>query len=306
MASRVEKYHTEDLDYETTSSTSSRSDRNAKLYRQVYGKYNDLDNLPIEDNTDEIDMDKLKELLVSYNQKKEDKDIKENLNILEQRKRKIDEQRVYDINKILEKAKYENSKLKETTVTDIKPDLRFLSTLGSSELSLDDIKKASQEYSVEQSVSTTSSEQEEKLSMTRELKYQNLTQPEVLEELTVPNQEDLSTRELSLDLFEDLKPTGNTIVTKPVNDNEVAIKQVESDFRSTDTSDIDVIKGQENTGENDFFTSSYHFSENDFADDDFYVQKKKGGLFKIILLIFAITVFVGVILYFVGTYGLGI
>ena len=211
MASRVEnrseKYHTEDLGCEVISDATSRSGRNAKLYREVYGKYNDLDNLPLEDNTDEIDMDRLKELLVGYNQKREDKEIRDNLNILEQRKRKIDEQRVYDINKILEKAKYENSKLKEASVDDIKPDLRFLSTLGSTELSLEDIKEASREYSNSMDKETENSEisKEESLSMTRELKYKNLTQPEFMDELKVPSGEDLSTRELSLDLFEDLK-----------------------------------------------------------------------------------------------------
>lgn len=306
MASRLEKYHAENLDYETASYTSTRSDRNAKLYREVYGKYNDLDNLPLEDNTDEIDMEKLRELVHNYN-KKEEKEIKENLNVLEQRKRKIDEQRVYDINKILEKAKYENNKLKGTTSSNYsKPDLSRLSLLESSELSLKDIKQANQEYSQSQSEVVSVPTQEEKLSMTRELKYQNLMQTESKEaELTAP-EVNLSTKELSLDLFEDLKPTGNTIVTKPIQEDDIEIKQIEGNFRSSDTRDIDIIKNKENTQENDFFTSSYHFSKNDFADDDFYDQKKKGGLFKILLLMLAITVFVGVIVYFIGTYGLGI
>lgn len=307
MASRLDKYHTEKLESETTSYTSTRSDRNAKLYRQIYGKYNDLDNLPLDDNTDEIDMEKLKELVYSHN-KKEEKALHENLNILEQRKRIIDEQRVYDINKILEKAKYENNKLKGNSSSYSKPDTSRLSLLESTELSLSDIKRASKEYSNSNDKTQFDEElvrmQEEKLSMTRELKYQNLVQDEPEERKS--SNIDLSTKELSLDLFEDLKPTGNTITTKPIREEDIEIKQIEGNFRSSDTRDIDIIKNKEDTKENDFFTSSYHFSKNDFADDDFYDQEKKSGVFKILLLILAIIVFVGVIVYFVGTYGIGL
>ena len=88
----------------------TRSSRNAKLYRDVYGDYDELDNLPVEDNADEIDIKKLRELVLGSEQSEDSKQIKENLNVLEQKKRIIDEQKIYDINKILEKAKYENNK----------------------------------------------------------------------------------------------------------------------------------------------------------------------------------------------------
>lgn len=305
MESRAEKYHTENLAYGANSSGVTRSDRNARLYRQVYGKYNDLDNLPLDDNTDEIDMEKLKELVHSYD-KKEEKEIRENLNVLEQRKRRIDEQRVYDINKILEKAKYENNKLKGNSTNYSKPDTSRLSLLESTEISLEDIKQASKEY-VQPEVETVSeSICEEKLSMTRELKYKNLMQNDNEEVAESNGGVDLSAKELSLDLFEDLKPTGNTIVTKPIREDGVPVKQIENEFRSSNTKDIDIIKGQESVQENDFFTSSYQFSKNDFADDDFFESEKKSGVFKVILLILAIMIFIGVIVYFVGTYGFGL
>ena len=96
MESRAEKYYQEDYN---ENPPLSRSSRNSKLYRSVYGKYQDLDNLPIEDNTDEIDMDKLKELVSNMNNKENKiQHNNYNLNILEQRKRNIDEQKVYDIN----------------------------------------------------------------------------------------------------------------------------------------------------------------------------------------------------------------
>lgn len=302
MESRSEKYYQEDSQ-QSSSSNLTRSSRNSRLYKQVYGKYGDLDNLPIEDNTDEIDMEKLKELVSNSVSKKEVREQKESLNILEQRKRQIDEQKLYDINKILEKAKYENNKLKEPTSSISKVNKNILSTLSSTELSLSEIKEASEKY--EKQSMLPESVHEEQLFMTREIKYQNLT--------TEPKQNALmdnvmSDNDLSLDLFQDLKPTENTITTKPIRENEEQSPIVREDFHSTDTRDIDIIKQTENNSSNDFFTSSYEFSKKDFAglDDDFYDTKKSSGILKIILLILAITVFIGVIVYFVGTYGLGV
>ncbi len=302
MDSRSNRYYTEN----NINSTSTRSSRNKRLYKEVYGKYNDLENLPLEDNTDEIDMAKLKELVLS-GQKSKSNTIKENLNILEQRKRNIDEQKVYDINKILEKAKYENDKLKETTQSIPKVNKQILNTLQSTELSLEELKKASKNYQSYQNdekivnLNTKEEQQPEEqfkkiendLSMTRELKYQNLS----LEE---NNQEQDS--DLSLDLFSDLKPTENTIVTKPIKEETEQINQIK------DNSDIDIIKPSVAPVNDDFFTSSYEFSKKDFmqVDDDFSDLNKKGGILKIILLFLMIFIVGGVITYFVITYGIGV
>lgn len=295
MESRTEKYYNDN----SSNCGSSRSERNERLYKQVYGKYGDLDNLPIDDNTDEIDMARLKELLLNNERKSEDKEIRNSLNVLEQKKRNIDEQRVYDINKILEKAKNENSKLKDTSSNLYQTSRNILSTLGTSELLIDEVRNASLAYQERLLENKKVKENEEKLSMTRELKYQNLMEEKVQE----------NDNDLSLDLFDDLRPTGNTIVTKPIKEESIEVKQVNGDFHSSDTRDIDIIKTPTKQVDSDFFTSSYEFSKKDFADeeDDFFdMKEKKGGIFKIILLVLMITVFVGVIVYFVGTYGLGI
>lgn len=309
MESRVNKYYPSDITTENTS-LSTRSSRNAKLYRELYGKYEDLDNLPIEDNTNEIDMAKLKELVLNNRSVKEEKKIKEDLNILEQRKRRIDEQKLYDINKILEKAKYENNKLKEPTSIMSKPRKDLLATLKSTELLLDEINEAKKYYQ-EETKEIHCNSNEEVLAMTRELKYKNLSIEEQKEE-SVENDSIINTNSLSLDLFEELKPTGNTITTKPIKSDIVKVEpihsKIESDIRSGDTRDIDIIKDSSNVSVDDFFTSSYEFSKKDFAEDDeeFFDTPKKSGLFKIFLLVLAIIIFIGVIIYFVGTYGLGI
>lgn len=302
MDSRSNRYYTEN----NINSTPTRSSRNKRLYKEVYGKYNDLENLPLEDNTDEIDMAKLKELVLSE-QKNKSNTIKENLNILEQRKRNIDEQKVYDINKILEKAKYENDKLKETTQSIPKVNKQILNTLQSTELSLEELKKASKNYQSYQNdekivnLNTQEEQQPEEqlkkiendLSMTRELKYQNLS----LEENSQEQDSDLS-----LDLFSDLKPTENTIVTKPIKEETEQTNQIK------DNSDIDIIKPSVAPVNDDFFTSSYEFSKKDFmqVDDDFSDLNKKGGILKIILLFLMIFIVGGVITYFVITYGIGV
>ena len=259
-------------------------------------------------------MAKLKELVLSEKTPK-DNIVKENLNIIEQRKRNIDEQKVYDINKILEKAKYENDKLKETTQPAPRINKQILNTLQSTELSLEELKKASKNYQnrenvvegehlekqEEQASQSSSLIKENELSMTRELKYQNLAQEE--------NHEDLES-DLSLDLFSDLKPTGNTIITKPIHEDEIesmpiAKSQIQS---KEDNSDIDIIKPSVATTNDDFFTSSYEFSKKDFmqVDDDFSELNQKGGILKIILLFLMIFVVGGVITYFVITYGIGV
>lgn len=297
----------------TNNKNQSRSSRNAKLYKQVYGGYDDLDNLPLEDNTDEIDMNKLRELVLN-NSVESKESLRKNLNILEQEKRRIDEQKIYDINKILEKAKYENSKLKQTTSSIKKPRTDLLATLKSTELSLEEINEAKAKYQEilkekenEELDKNNDLDNEDSLSITREMKYKDLNK-DIEKEQNGYEDKEYNTNSLSLDLFEDLKPTGNTIITKPISSD--LMNKIESDIHSGDTRDIDIIKDvpYAKEKESDFFTNAYEFSKSDFAEDedDFFDTPKRGGLFKIFLLVLAIAVFVGVIIYFVGTYGVGL
>lgn len=303
MISRAEKYSKEELG-QSNGSMPTRCSRNSRLYKEVYGKYGNLDNLPIEDNTDEIDMERLKELVSHKESPKQLESSKENLNILEKRKQQVDEQKIYDINQILEKAKYENNKLKDPRAPIAQESKHILSTLESTELSLKDIQKAKEKF-LEPAIDENKGKcLEEALLMTRELKNKNLMETET----TASNSSDMVTCDnLSLDLFQDLKPTSNTITTKPIQEDEQSDRSGRMDPRSEDTRDIDIIKMPSKKVDNDFFTSSYEFSKKDFSDeDDLFENSKHVGLLKIILLMLMITVFIGVIVYFIGTYGLGI
>ena len=298
MESRVDKYYSNDMP--------SREARNAKLYKVVSEQYDELNNLPLADNTDEIDMKKLKELIHHNDVEDRDREYSHSYNVIEQRKRNIDEQRVYDINKILEKAKYENNKLKDTS-TLTKIDTSILSTLRSKETTYDDIKKIEKmrEEELSSKFNKELDHDKDDLSMTRELKFKELSK-EVDGNPLMDNVMD--NNDLSLDLFDDLKPSGNTIITKPIREKDSEVSKVENtvkkdiDVHSGDTSDIDIIKNTDIKDKNDFFTSSYEFSANDFVD----ASDRESGAFRIVLLILAILIFAGVIAYFVIHFGIGV
>lgn len=296
MESRTLKY----MDTGNNEQTNTRSSRNSRLYREVYGKYGDLDNLPLQDNIDEIDMTRLKEIMANGTQQNITIDSQK----IDNNVKTEDDQKVYDINKLLEKAKYENSKLKEPTKT-TQTNREILETLESRELSLEEIKKACTKYDSNQKDNI-----EEKLSITRELKYhtKQISIDPLIEQVMPDN-------DLSLDILEDLKPTGNTLVTDPITEEK--IKKVEENFHSSDTSDIDIIKNvnpikvkNKKTPDidNDFYTSSYKFSKKDFNyddDEEFYEEEKTHNALKIILLIIVIIVFILLIYYFITHYGIG-
>lgn len=301
MESRTLKY----MSTGTNESTATRSSRNSRLYREVYGKYGELDNLPLEDNTDEIDMARLREIMTTKQiERPSVRDYQKEEHIQDKNTYHKDEQKVYDINKLLEKAKYENNKLKDPPKKVTQANRDILSTLESNDLSLEEIKKACQKYETEKKYNEK--ETEESLSMTREMKYHTMrisTDP-LIEQVMPDN-------DLSLDIFEDLKPTGNTIVTKPIKEEDINQK-VENNFYSNDTSDIDVIKGNvkstDSRVDDDFYTSSYKFSKKDFNDDEddnFFDEKPSHNGLKIVLLLLAIIAFAFVIYYFITNYGLG-
>lgn len=295
----------------------SRSNRNSKLYRQMTDKYRDLDNLPLEDNTDEIDIDSLKELLTRSEKPTRVHREELNLDVLEPKKRNIDNEKIHDINQLLEKARYENKKIREPDDSRIVNNSKsILETLGNV---YEDSFVKEDNYKNKEKLSHNNDSS--KLEMTREMK--NLSKS-IAEENSLTSQV-MSNNDLAIDMFSDLKPTENTIVTEPIKDdkkfNTVDLKTQEFKLKTdsvpffpmndSNTSDIDIIKEpisatkEVKKVDNDFFTSSYEFSRKDFTDDD--EEDDEGGIgnvVKIILLVISIIVFAGVIAYFVLNYGI--
>ena len=108
MESRMEKYYRENPEYY------KRSKRNAGLYKDIDNNINDLENLPIPDNSNEIDINGLKQIISSRDEYRKAKDMGRTIT----RKRVEEEpreekRRVYDINVLLETAKNEVNKNNE-------------------------------------------------------------------------------------------------------------------------------------------------------------------------------------------------
>lgn len=227
MESRMEKYYKEDL------STFERSKRNANLYKEVAGEISDMDNLPIPDNSNEIDLNGLKEIISSrdeYRKSREESRIMPS-RIYPEEVQQPKKDKVYDINVLLENAKNEvnrsNTVLSKKTIN-----ANFLTNLEDADIpSSDDAME----------ISTPMPGTDKKVS---------------------------STDSLPLDILMDLKGSDNTIVTDPIVKDEVTmIKKIKDgetfysgsfnftkkDFDETDDEDEDFLEENHHTGLKVFF-----------------------------------------------------
>lgn len=184
MESRMEKYYKDNPEYY------KRSKRNESLYKDVYKDINNLDNLPIPDNSNEIDLNGLKQIISSRDEYRKNKELEKTFvrdNAVLEKPLKEDKSRVYDINVLLETAKnevnnrnaVEGKKLIQTN---------FLTNLEDA-----NIKEEDKE---EMEVSTPVIESKKTLS---------------------------DTDSLPLDILVDLKGNDNTIVTDPIVKEDVTM-----------------------------------------------------------------------------------
>lgn len=180
MESRMEKYYEKDL------SSFERSKRNESLYKDVSKEISDLENLPIPDNSNEIDLDGLKKIIYSRDEyrksKKEEKEIiKEDMPV----EKPIKDNRIYDINVLLENAKNEINRSNEVTNTK-KINQNFLTNLEEEKIPYHD-----------DAIELSNMEPDKK--------------------------KEVSEDSLPLDLLVDLKGDDNTIVTDPIVKEEVTM-----------------------------------------------------------------------------------
>lgn len=182
MESRMEKYYRENPEYY------KRSKRNADLYKDIDNNINDLENLPIPDNSNEIDINGLKQIISSRDEYRKAKDMGRTIT----RKRVEEEpreekRRVYDINVLLETAKNEVNKNNEVEGKKL-INANFLTDLDDANVPSNDL--------VEVSEVTSENEKEKEVS---------------------------NTDSLPLDILVDLKGTDNTVVTDPIVKDEVTM-----------------------------------------------------------------------------------
>lgn len=177
MESRMEKYYEKDL------SSYERTRKNQDLYKDVSKEITNLENLPIPDNSNEIDLDGLKKIIYSrdeYRKNKEKEIVKEEEPIV-----KREEKRVYDINVLLENAKNEINRSNEVTNTK-KINHNFLTTLEEEKIPYHD-----------DAIELSNMEPDKK--------------------------KEVSEDSLPLDLLVDLKGDDNTVVTDPIVKEEVTM-----------------------------------------------------------------------------------
>ena len=225
MESRMEKYYKENPEYY------KRSKRNEALYRDITRDMNDLDNLPIPDNSNEIDIDGLKQIISSRDEYRKAKDMGRTVTrerVVEEPKE--DKRRVYDINVLLETAKNEVNKNNEVEGKKL-INANFLTDLDDANVPSNDL--------VEVSEVTSENEKEKEVS---------------------------NTDSLPLDILVDLKGTDNTVVTDPIVKDEVTmiekIKDGETFYSGSfnftkkdfaDENDDDLFEEKSHTGVKVFF-----------------------------------------------------
>lgn len=187
MESRMEKYYKEDL------SEFNRTKRNEKLYRDISSEISELDNLPIPDNSNEIDINGLREIVSSRDGYRKAKDLGRTVTIP---RREItsevpkESSRVYDINVLLENAKNEINKSAEINNEETKINTNFLTNLEDANIS--NIPEADDAM-------------------------------ELSEEVPSTDKKESNTNSLPLDILVDLKGDDNTVVTDPIVKEEVTM-----------------------------------------------------------------------------------
>lgn len=186
MESRMEKYYEDDLKV-----LPARTKRNEGLYKSLSSGISEFDSLPIPDNSNVIDADGLKQIISSRDEyrKSRQSDRVSSLNRPlredEIREDKKKDDKIYDINVLLENAKNEINR-SATITNERKIDVNFLN-------GLEDANIPSSDDAME------------------------IASPEI-EKDKISN-----TDSLPLDILADLKGSDNTVVTDPIVKDEVTM-----------------------------------------------------------------------------------
>lgn len=246
MKSRMDKYNNDAL---------SRSSKNKHLYEDLYTNTN-YTNMVVIDDSNEIDISKIKEII--DNEKKDKKiprEAKLSTNIYDDVTTIEDEpiKKVYDINQVLKEAKEKRDIIEEANE-----------------------KRKREHYNLK-----TNEQLEDELAKTRKV-YENLIKEEK-ELLNIMNTlTNVSSADIALDLFEDLKPSDNEKTIGKNNNTAVNIKQIPNDDDSREYS-----------------TDTFMFNTKDFEGIEHLKNNVKNTNLFIKILIFVLTAIIVCIIIFV-------
>lgn len=273
MESRMKKYYTEELKEDA-----QRTKKNAPLYRQIYGAYDEFENLKLPVSDNEIDITDIGTSVTSreeYRKMKEygsitnksAKIVKED--IMEDVKPNIESNnRVYNINEMLASVKGNRANMDDKVVS---TSANYLHTLQTDEEIKTDLEKVKEMY--------------------------NKISEEFDKEEEMDQKSDVSTGTLSLELLSDLKSDKDTEVMPGFGDDKSPTG--DNNKSSSDNGD------RGNDLDNTFYEDGYQFNNDDFNDDNFFdgdMDKKGHYVIKSLLVIILIVLLVGCALYFLNEY----
>lgn len=256
MTSRMERY------YRSTNRTNKRSERNERLYREIYdvGEYSNIEGIATIEKSNEVDITKIKNMLKNREQYQQQREFRQVVSRPEPKNEPIEEERyeadrTYDIRDILNKAKV-NKPVEEK--------YHRLDDTG---------------YKILKNLKEKSMHPEDSKEDLREL-IDTITNNSELNKL--------ATRELSLDMFEDLKGKEDTVIR-----SKESIRALLEEAKEEER------KKKEDTMEMDksFYTSSLNFGKDDFEEINALttISKRKMSLMKIGLFILLVLATTGII-----------
>lgn len=273
MESRMKKYYTEELKEDA-----QRTKKNAPLYRQIYGAYDEFENLKLPVSDNEID---ITDIGTSVTSREEYRKMKEYGSITNKNARIVKEDkmedvkpniesnnRVYNINEMLASVKGNRANMDDKVVS---TSANYLHTLQTDEEIKTDLEKVKEMY--------------------------NKISEEFDKEEEMDQKSDVSTGTLSLELLSDLKSDKDTEVMPGFGDD----KRPTGDNNKSSSDNGD----RGNDLDNTFYEDGYQFNNDDFNDDNFFdgdMDKKGHYVIKSLLVIILIVLLVGCALYFLNEY----
>lgn len=268
MESRMKKYYTEELKEDA-----QRTRKNAPLYRQIYGAYDEFENLKLPVSDNEID---ITDIGTSVTSREEYRKMKEYGSITNKSAKIVKEEkiedvkpnqeinnRVYNINEMLASVKGNRSNMDDKVVN---TSANYLHTLQTDEEIKTDLEKVKEMY--------------------------NKISEEFDKEEEMDRMSDVSTGTLSLELLSDLKSDKDTEVMPGFKDDK---SPTGDNTKSSSDNDLD----------NTFYEGGYQFNNDDFNDDNFFdgdMDKKGHYVIKSLFVIILIVLLVGCTLYFLNEY----
>ena len=273
MESRMKKYYTEELKEDA-----QRTKKNAPLYRQIYGAYDEFENLKLPVSDNEID---ITDIGTSVTSREEYRKMKEYGSITNKNARIVKEDkmedvkpniesnnRVYNINEMLASVKGNRANMDDKVVS---TSANYLHTLQTDEEIKTDLEKVKEMY--------------------------NKISEEFDKEEEMDQKSDVSTGTLSLELLSDLKSDKDTEVMPGFGDDKSPTG--DNNKSSSDNGD------RGNDLDNTFYEGDYQFNNDDFNDDNFFdgdMDKKGHYVIKSLFVIILIVFLVGCALYFLNEY----